>query len=121
MLLGGLYQLCGVEIVDEQVVHAISLPALFYHLNESSMDMWSGRERGAPVNYPLRSWGMVRPHPASLARSLGFLALNPKQLLFSENDVSWDDWVAFWNTSDRSTANTEVIGPHVKLLPERSV
>ena len=118
LALGGLYQLSGVEVVQEQITNAIGLPDLFYHLNESSIDLWTGQQRELSVNYPLRSWGTVRPHPSALASSLGFLTLNPKQLLFSENSIAWDEWVHFWNSHDALVMDQQVIGPNIRLLPQ---
>ncbi len=117
--LAGLFRLSGADLVDSQVRRTLSLPQLVYHLRESEMKVWAGNHRTAPVSYPLRSWGTLRPYPASLARSLGFPQVQPKQLLFYENAVDWENWVRFWDAKEGYQPDADtVIGDHVCLIPE---
>ncbi|MFT4640176.1 MAG: hypothetical protein ACI8T1_003501 [Verrucomicrobiales bacterium] len=120
--LAGLYKLSGVELVDEQVRHTLSLPNLAYHLRLSDMEVWAGDQRGMPVNYGLRTWGMIRPHPSSLAKSLGFPSVAPKQLLFGECDLAWNSWVHYWQKEELDLEAGDILTDTPLLLPvERPV
>lgn len=94
--LTGFYKFSGVELVDEQLRHALGSAQIVYHLRLSELEVWADEGRSASVTYGLRTWGMIRPHPSSRARALGFAPVARKQLLFSERDVSWDHWIDFW-------------------------
>ena len=115
--LAGLYKLSGVELVEEQVQRALSLPNMVYHLRPSEAEVWARDHRGTPVTYGLRTWGVTRPHPSNLAKSLGFLPLNPKQLLFSERDIPWDDWVGYWQNDTPEAPASGVLRETQQLLP----
>lgn len=97
--LAGFYKSSGVDLVDELVRHSLPLPGIIYRLRRSEIDVWAGESREKPVHYRLRSWGVIRPHPTALAKSLGFPSVTPKQLLFRERDLPWDDWVNYWENS----------------------
>ena len=97
--LASIYKLSGVELVEEQMRHALSQPHAFFHLSLSELEVWAPRSPLAPVTYGLRTtWGTIRPHPASLAKSLSLPPVTPKQLVFSEGDLPWEQWLSYWQS-----------------------
>ena len=122
--LAGIYKLSGVELVDEQIRHALTQPNAFYHLSSSDLEVWAAEERSTPVTYGLRStWGTIRPHPSSLARALDLPPVNPKQLVFSEGDLPWEQWLAYWQSENGERPPASLLAeashfvPRHKLLP----
>ncbi len=122
--LAGIYKLSGVELVDEQIRHALTQPNAFYHLSSSDLEVWAAEERSTPVTYGLRStWGTIRPHPSSLARALDLPPVTPKQLVFSEGDLPWEQWLAYWQSENGERPPASLLAeashfvPRHKLLP----
>ncbi len=117
MALAGFYRLSGVELVDEQVRRTLSAPNMLYHLRLSELEVWREGEQGDPIIYGLRTWGTIRPHPASRAKALGFAPVARKQLLLSERDLSWADWVRYWQKDPDASERAEVQVESQRLLP----
>ena len=117
--LAGLYQQSGVDFAEEQLRRALPLPNIVYHLTDTDLEVWAGSQRGAPVHYSLRTWGTIRPSPSGLAKTIGFQSVTPKEIMFSENAIPWDDWVLYWSNREPSqdTEASDLVGTHMKLLP----
>ena len=118
--LAGIYKLSGVELVEEQMRQALTQPDAFYHLSISDLEVWAPGERSTPVAYGIRTtWGTIRPHPASLAKTLGLPPVTPKQLVFSESDLPWEQWLAYWQSKTGERPPTSLLAEASHFVPKR--
>lgn len=115
--LAGVYKLSGVDLVDEQLKDKLNHPTLLYHLRFNDIEVWPGDQPSMPVTYPLRSWGMLRPQPATLAKSLRFPAVPIKQLVYAEQDIPWQAWVDHWEERPESSEDRTVLDAALHWLP----
>ena len=118
--LAGFYKLGGVDVVDELVCASLRTTGIAYRLRRSDIDVWAGEERNRPVHYRLRNWGVLRPYPSGLAKSLGLPSLTPEQLLFCERDLRWEEWVDYWENTPSEEQPGSVLEEAQLLLPAPS-
>lgn len=117
--LSGFYRLSGVDLVEEQVKHALGTPDLLYHIRMADLMVWAPSDREQAITYGLRTWGTIRPHPASRARALQFGPVARKRLLLGERDLAWDDWVSYWEGNQSEATGEGLFVLETKeLLPE---
>ncbi|HEY1066905.1 MAG TPA: hypothetical protein VGE52_12370, partial [Pirellulales bacterium] len=119
LALAGFYKRCGVHVVREQV--AACLPAgMPYDLGAEGLVVWPDREYTTEIVYPLDSPGLIEPRvliapedgaPPSLP------TLPRSWLLFSDQTLAWDDWVADWERDQRGEGVSQKCLFGMPILP----
>jgi hypothetical protein len=106
--LAGLYKLAGVDLVREQLYS--SLPALpaAARLTPEGLQVW-WETHGEPESYPLRR----RPQDPEQAALLD-------RLVFSRLSITWEQWLASWDSDQQGKGHPGLPGMTELVLP-RSV
>ncbi|MBS0263997.1 MAG: hypothetical protein JSS02_18820 [Planctomycetes bacterium] len=135
----GLYKLAAVGLVREQIdqqLIAAPLPALGSFSNSSpgryaqmnsptthpydivaeGLVVWPYGHFEAPVRFPLEDDTQSTPRPRSFARAAGLPTLPRSSLVFEDQEISWDDWRAYWQTEQNVAALPFRLLPSVELL-----
>ncbi|GMV44535.1 MAG: hypothetical protein AMXMBFR64_62510 [Myxococcales bacterium] len=89
--LAGLYALCGVDLVREQVALALP-PGARYDIADGGLLVWLHGDV-VPWSYDLRRRRMVPRRPGARG---GPPALEARQVRFGATPIRWDDWVDAW-------------------------
>jgi hypothetical protein len=111
--LAGFYALAGVEIVREQVEHALRgdgdrTPA--YDIADEGMLVWPGHGYDTEVVYDLRS-GSLSPSVRGEAYD-GLPSLSGRRAIFGREPVHWSTWSSAWQHVARGDAPLPVVvGP----------
>ncbi len=116
MALGGLYQLCGVALVREQIERHLGKPPQPYDIGEAGLVVWPTRSFETEIHFNLNERPLLIPRPRSAARNAGLEPVAAEALIYREQGISWTDWQAYWEEEARGTPSTTPIAA-VPLLP----
>jgi hypothetical protein len=111
--LAGFYKLAGVEIVREQVEHALRgdterTPA--YDIADEGMLVWPGHNYDTEVVYDLRSSSLA-PNIRGQAYD-GLPSLSGRRAIFGREPLHWSTWSSAWQYIARGDAPLPVVvGP----------
>ncbi|APR80510.1 Hypothetical protein A7982_05857 [Minicystis rosea] len=94
--LGGLYQLAGVDLVREQIEATLpgSPP---YDVCDEGLVVWPGGSYRTEIVYPLDGAGDLVPTVRGEPLPAEPPALDRKRIVFREQPIAWDAWVAAWS------------------------
>lgn len=97
----GLYKMCGVDFVHEQIEASFAPDVPRYDFNERGLLVWADDQSDAPVQYDLRRNSeqsqLVSPTvPCSLP------TLDRQRLFFAAAPIRWAQWVDFWDRESRN-------------------
>jgi hypothetical protein len=108
--LAGFYKLAGADLVRERVASLLP-PGATFALTEAGLVVWLGDAEG---RYALDDAETLRP--AVVRGPLSLPRLKRADVLFSEQELRWADWVATWE-NDR--ADKSDLRPPARLLAAR--
>jgi hypothetical protein len=106
--LAGLYKLADVDLVREQLLASLPAAPTAARLTDEGLQVW-WQGQGEPSFYPLRSRG-EGPERDELKQ----------RLLFSRLPITWEQWVACWQSDQEGRGHPGLPGVSELVLP-RSV
>jgi hypothetical protein len=113
----GLYKLAAVDLVRERIEAALGA-GRHYDVADEGLLVWPGGSFATEVVYPIFDWLEGR-RSAPLVRGAPMRAppppIEPAQVLFCEQRISWADWVSAWSGREGEAPRRLVRG--ASLLP----
>ena len=93
----GLYKTADVELVGQQIQSVFSPPLAALDINERGISVWPDSALETEVFYDLVENTTITPR--IVAGNLGRIlpTVESSQVVFSEIQITWEDWVRWWN------------------------
>ena len=113
--LAGLYNLCGVNLVREQVDGCFGALKVHWIATSHSLVVWPADGEESRAVYPLRHSGVVRPQVEGKT-SHPYPEIDTSRLLFSDSPISWAGWVDAWMRDQAGEEPPQLVD--TKLLPD---
>jgi hypothetical protein len=114
--LAGLYKLCGVDFVREQL--AMLLPPSGYLLTDQKLVVWTDHPEGGAIAYELRGRNdLLSPHGLNDITPSSARPLAARKLFYSRAPITWKQWVQFWTKDEKGEESPALFGDSVRLLP----
>ena len=107
----------GVDIVREQIANIFKTSNLHYDIAERNLVIWPIDSFATEIRYDLDARPDLIPVSVSGTGAgadndhAGFEPLSAEQVLLSEQPISWEKWVAYWESLEATTSSTNVT-PH---------
>ena len=113
--LSGLYKLAGAEFVIEQVLSNFEESDLRVDVASRALEVRAPRRGDMHASYSIEA----EQESLNPTQAVGLWpALDRRQVFFTETDIVWDEWVAFWSREQEGSAIPLWI-PEEQILPER--
>jgi hypothetical protein len=111
----GCYHKAGVNLVREQIEAALAPACPPYDLDHEALAVWPSGGFDVEVKYDLSEAPLLHPHgpEGGPAAALPILAAN--QIIFDNQAITWEDWVAGWDRDQGSIGNPQSVLPLVWL------
>ena len=120
--LAGLYKMAGVDLVREPIERALGPNPAEYDFRDEGLVVWPVEGSDAEVLYLLRPEPVAPPLVTIAASGRPLIAdppaLDTSKLLFSKDDVAWNDWVEAWRRDQFGEGPTARLVEGDGLLPE---
>jgi hypothetical protein len=111
-----------VDVVREQVRANVPPAAAAFAITGRQLDLWVMPQQPPAAVYDLESAdGPLLPHTPRGAPAAGWPPLEPARVLFGSVPLTWQRWVARWQTDGDGKGPTPLFSPAVKLLPGEAV
>ena len=107
--LAGLYKLADVDLVREQMEALLPASPAAARLTYEGLQVW-WQAQGEPVSYPLRRRSRYHDQAELLDR-----------LVFSRLNITWDQWVACWESDQKGQGHPGLPGLSELVLPRRVI
>jgi hypothetical protein len=92
----GLYKSAGVELIGQQIQAAFSPPVQAYDINPRGISVWTDKRLDTEVFYDLTENYTIAPQIVAGNFSRTMPTLERSQLKFSEFQITWRQWVGWW-------------------------
>ncbi len=102
--LSGFFKLCGVVILDSYLRSKLEEKDLQYTVGEKYLILWPNGDFSQPLEIALRP-NRTEEKEANLNRA---------NLLYSEFEISWDEWVQAWEKEQTNTTRESTIAEPTK-------
>lgn len=102
----GLYKMSGVELVKEQValyLRQFTALGLVFDLTPEGLKVWPKDQFEAAALYDLHEDGTIKPQPIVNPTPLALPSFEASKVLFSETEVSWEEWLEAWAAEEAGT------------------
>jgi hypothetical protein len=94
-LIVGLYRICGVELVREQITGCLGPNVMPYDVTDAGLVLLPGSGRDAEIVYDLNQFPTIEPRASGTTKRLAE-PVAAERLVFSRTKTRWNDWVAAW-------------------------
>jgi hypothetical protein len=116
--LAGLYKLAGVDVVREQVRANVPPAAATFEITGRKLDLWVQAQQQPAAIYDLGTVkGPLLPHTPLGTPAAGWPPLEPARVLYARVPLTWQRWVARWQSEGDGKGPTPLFSPAVQLLP----
>ncbi len=115
----GLYKSAGVLLVGQQIQSAFSPPLAAYDINERGISVYLDTALAAEVFYDLLENHAVAPQVVAGNPPLIMPAPARSQLLFTELQITWQQWVQWWQDYQTSPDTCHAPLASFPVLPEK--
>ncbi|MBI3408789.1 MAG: hypothetical protein HY040_10570 [Planctomycetes bacterium] len=96
--LAGFYKKAGVDLVREQIEASFGPRCPPYDVVHDGLVVWPGKGYEAEVLYNLRDGLLIHPRVVNGQATVELPVLDANRLLFRNQEVTWQDWVAAWES-----------------------
>jgi hypothetical protein len=105
--LRGFFKAAGVDILRQQLVAQFPEPAPPTRITPEGLVVWADEEFKTEVLYRLDHHQQLTPETISGTPANGLPTLQRTGLLFREEPLLWEDWVAAWHGSTDQTQHAQ--------------
>ncbi len=114
--LAGLYKLCGVDLVREQISACFRTQQVDWTIGAEGLVVWPPRGAPGRAVYPLRDAALVNPIVEGMIPGMEFPPVKMSQILFRRIPVYWQSWVEAWSRDQAKEKVKPLVG--IRLLPD---
>jgi hypothetical protein len=111
----GCYHKAGVDLVREQIEAAFAPACLPYELDHEALRLWPGSDFDVEVRYDLGEEPLLHPRGADGRPAAALPILATRQIIFSGQAVTWEDWVAAWDRDQSGAGDPQAMLPRLSL------
>ncbi len=94
--ISGFYRRAGVDLIREQIDHALGAKEMPYDVAERGLVVWPDKQYKDEALYQIHRKGALRPSPRSVARTYDLAVINREELVFSHTPIPRAAWEARW-------------------------
>jgi hypothetical protein len=119
--LGGFYKLAGIDFIREQLDANLPAPFVAYDLTSRDLVLWLNYRHGKAIFYDVREADdRLKPRNPDGTPAPDSPILEAKRLMFAQIPLTWEQWVASWQSGTDGRTAMDLGNEPVKLLPDRS-
>jgi hypothetical protein len=94
----GLYKLCGIDIVREQIRALFSSSETRFDFRKNDLIVWPTADFSVEAAYDLSAEGVIHPRFTTPPQDIRLPALTAGQILFRNSSVPRESWIRLWES-----------------------
>lgn len=115
----GIYKTGGVDLIREQIEARISPRSLPYDISPRGLVVWPTPAYDVEIYYTLQDRRLLVARPRRLAKEHLLHDLDAREILFSQNPITWRRWVESWMAEADGTPLPTLFPDEQRLLPDK--